>query len=444
MKKLKLLAAVITVFVGAYCVLPCFRFSPKNAQALDIGGTYDEATLEEYFSSFDDISLETYEIDGYLFEDMWDEDYLLDENVDFYSYEDGVIDGNFVVDLTLSKTFYADDFEHELQEIVGEDESVPEGVIQIEYHFRYAKETNEFLLVVSSWTSDGGDVDILRGYPFQSEKNAEEIDVAFWVDDAPLYLSELEERGLVESGINSRRGFFKSALKFIAKAAVVVAATAAVIAVVAVAAPAVVAVAAGAAGTVVAAAGATAATAVAVFAVAGVTAIAADVGAYYLSRFTAESAATAAGVDATEREIAEMTDASAEEKIDVATNFWKNGNGDKSTILFRWGIKCNKNLTPKPGMDDEPSSNKDYLGLSFSDEFSPHKDFMVTTVKAVEKTECLTAIDDTLTGSDHHYTVTPVNYATFPEWLNSYDNAKKYPHPYTVALKQWVIGIHCL
>ena len=84
------------------------------------------------------------------------------------------------------------------------------------------------------------------------------------------------------------------------------------------------------------------------------------------------------------------------------------------------------------------------LGLSFSDEFSPHKDFMVTTVKAFEKTECLTAIDDTLTGSDHHYTITPVNYATFPEWVNSYDNGKKYPHPYTVALKQWVIKIHCL
>ena len=125
-----------------------------------------------------------------------------------------------------------------------------EGV-DIRYIFDYNADNNEFYLSVIADTQDGVIIDDWYGVPFVTEDS--QIDIAFATDDGIIYLSDLEESGILENC-----GWFSKLLKGIAIAAAVVAAIAVVAAVVVVAAPAVTA-AATTVGTAVAVGGGTAA-----------------------------------------------------------------------------------------------------------------------------------------------------------------------------------------
>ena len=427
MKKLKLLAAVITVFVGAYCVLPCFRFSPKSAQALDIGGTYDEETLEEYFSSFDYISLNYYEITGFLFDQV--------ENLENYNFE--IEDNNddeegkkTVLDLELVKVFDENDIDREIWDDTDPDADFDRTptTISFDYRFLYSKESNEFYLTVMAMEEGGIEtIDELRGYPFPAEENSEEIDVAFWFDDAPLYLSDLETMGMVSNSV-CECGFFGKMLEFIAVAASVMAGVAAAVAVVTTVAPMVVmaSVAAATAG-VVPGVGVAVVGELATLVVAG--SVGCIVGFAVYKLFNAAIAATAAWVESIESKVTILDD--IDERIDATITSIKEERPD-DTIIFRWGNKTYSNLTPKPGKDDDLEGRHVYKGLSMTSLVPYGKKCCLTTVELVNSTSVLFANYDG--GEMAHYTVAPTDQGAFAEWLESYDNAMSDPHIYTQLL----------
>ncbi len=138
--------------------------------------------------------------------------------------------------------------------------------VDVRYTFDYNADENEFHLSVIANIENGEIIDDWLGVPFVNENN--EIDIAFATDDGVIFLSELEDSGVLENC-----GW----LSWLWKAAVAVAVVAAIVAVVVVAAPAVAA-AATSVGTAVAvgggvAAGATATAAVSAAAAAAATAM---------------------------------------------------------------------------------------------------------------------------------------------------------------------------
>lgn len=65
------------------------------------------------------------------------------------------------------------------------------------------------------------------------------------------------------------------------------------------------------------------------------------------------------------------------------------------------------------------------MGLSFWDHFFYPRSgklngIIVTTEKRVKSIECFDVIDDSLTGSDGHYTVTVQSESLLSEWFDSY------------------------
>ncbi len=106
--------------------------------------------------------------------------------------------------------------------------------IDINYIFDYNANENEFILSIIADVENGAIVDNWFGVPFITKDN--EIDIVFTTDDGIIYLSELEESGVLENC-----GWFSSLLKKVAVVATVVAVVATVVAVAVVAAPAVVA-----------------------------------------------------------------------------------------------------------------------------------------------------------------------------------------------------------
>lgn len=104
--------------------------------------------------------------------------------------------------------------------------------IDVRYIFDYNADTNEFYLTVVADTENGEIIDNWFGVPFTTESG--EIDISFATDDGIIYLSELEESGILENC-----GWFSKILKKVAIAAVIVAAVAVVVAVAVVAAPAI-------------------------------------------------------------------------------------------------------------------------------------------------------------------------------------------------------------
>lgn len=96
--------------------------------------------------------------------------------------------------------------------------------ISLTYQTIYDPETNLVTLFVYS---NGEVSDALVGCPFTKENG--EVDVVFSVDDELIYLSELQDAGVIQNC-----GWFSRALKKIAKVAAVVAVTVAVVAVTAV------------------------------------------------------------------------------------------------------------------------------------------------------------------------------------------------------------------
>lgn len=170
-----------------------------------------------------------------------------------------------------------------------------EGV-DIRYIFDYNADNNEFYLSVIADTEDGVIIDDWYGVPFVTEDS--QIDIAFATDDGIIYLSDLEESGILENC-----GWFSKLLKGIAIAVAVVAAIAVVAAVVVVAAPAVTA-AATTVGTAVAVGGGTAAltggTATAAVAAAATAATAATTTTAFAVATTTAAVATAVAVKAYE------------------------------------------------------------------------------------------------------------------------------------------------
>lgn len=128
-----------------------------------------------------------------------------------------------------TKTLSSDLFEE--IDLVGMTGNDSDG-IAVRYIFDYNANTNEFYLSVIADMENGEIIDKWFGVPFTDENG--EIDIAFATDDGIIYLSELQDSGVLENC-----GWFSRILKKVAKVAAVVAAVAVVVAVVVVAAPAV-------------------------------------------------------------------------------------------------------------------------------------------------------------------------------------------------------------
>ena len=299
-----------------------------------------------------------------------------------------------------------------------------EGV-DIRYIFDYNADNNEFYLSVIADTQDGVIIDDWYGVPFVTEDS--QIDIAFATDDGIIYLSDLEESGILENC-----GWFSKLLKGIAIAAAVVAAIAVVAAVVVVAAPAVTA-AATTVGTAVAVGGGTAAltggTATAAVAAAATAATAATT----TTAFTvATTTAVVAGTTAISAYLGAQVFESLKEKVEKTAIELAKLKKYEGTMIFRADLtgNANKTLTPRP---------IDTKGLSFFNNIEKMFDTLrkieegvyITTTRLISKTGMLKAQKDGL----YHYSVRPLN-GNMSEWIATYSNAKTNPHKYTQALKE--------
>lgn len=192
---------------------------------------------EAFFNEFDNVEL------------------ILDEDNNAIKFS-----GTRTVDAALFK-------EIDLVSLSDEDDGV-----DVRYVFDYNADKNEFYLSIIADTEGGEIVDKWFGVPFMGDDG--EIDIAFATDDGVIYLSELEESGVLENC-----GWFSKLFKAVAIVAAVVAVVAVVVAVAVVAGPAIVAAGAavGSAAATVGAGGAAAAavttTAVAASAVTAATAV---------------------------------------------------------------------------------------------------------------------------------------------------------------------------
>lgn len=240
--KTKIITSVIAFILS--CVI-MFTLAVVNPNTNHVVGALtrtvqlnnNTADYEAFFNEFDDVEL------------------VLDED-------------NNAIKFSGTRTFDASLFkEIDLVSLSDEDDGV-----DVRYVFDYNADKNEFYLSIIADTDDGAIVDKWFGVPFTTEDG--EIDIAFATDDGVIYLSELEESGVLENC-----GWFSKLFKAVAIVAAVVAVVAVVVAVAVVAGPALVAAGAavGSATAAVAAGGATAAavttTAVAASAVTAATAV---------------------------------------------------------------------------------------------------------------------------------------------------------------------------
>ena len=153
--------------------------------------------------------------------------------------------------------------------------------VSVTYTTSYDVETNLVALIANSNSTSS---DTLYGCPFTTDNG--EIDVAFYADGDIIYLSELQESGVIQNC-----GWFARFLKKLAKVIVKVAVVAVATALVAVAAPVVATV----AGTVVAGAAITTATTIATTAAATAVACVTIAGAAELASIAAEIIESADG-----------------------------------------------------------------------------------------------------------------------------------------------------
>lgn len=100
---------------------------------------------------------------------------------------------------------------------------------------------------------------------------------------------------------------------------------------------------------------------------------------------------------------------------------------DGDFIIYRWGNKTHKNLTPR--LDD------DVLSFSTNPNFSG---CCITTFNTINQTGILNAYFDKPTLNPSHVAVSPLN-GDMVSWKYSRENAETNPHPYTVLLYSLVI-----
>ncbi len=102
--------------------------------------------------------------------------------------------------------------------------------VEFDYKMKYDANENKFNLSISAKTDKGKVIDNWEGTPFVKENK--EIDIVFATDNRLVYLSDLEEKGLINNC-----GWFSRLFKKIAKVAIAVAVVATVVAIAVVAAP---------------------------------------------------------------------------------------------------------------------------------------------------------------------------------------------------------------
>ena len=102
--------------------------------------------------------------------------------------------------------------------------------VEFDYKMKYDANENKFNLSIRAKTDKGSVIDNWEGTPFIKENK--EIDIVFATDNGLIYLSNLEEKGLINNC-----GWFSKLFRKIAKVALVVAAIATVVAITVVAAP---------------------------------------------------------------------------------------------------------------------------------------------------------------------------------------------------------------
>ena len=102
--------------------------------------------------------------------------------------------------------------------------------VEFDYQMKYDANENKFNLSISAKTNKGKVIDNWEGTPFVKENK--DIDIVFATDNGLIYLSDLEEKGLINNC-----GWFSKLFRKIAKVAIVVAAVATVVAITVVAAP---------------------------------------------------------------------------------------------------------------------------------------------------------------------------------------------------------------
>ncbi len=158
--------------------------------------------------------------------------------------------------------------------------------VEFDYKMKYDANENKFNLSISAKTDKGKVIDNWEGTPFVKENK--EIDIVFATDNRLVYLSDLEEKGLINNC-----GWFSRLFKKIAKVAIALAVVATVVAIAVVAAPIVAAAIPAFAGGAVALSGGVAASAMAASAV-GAATVATT--AFAVATTTALTASVVAGI----------------------------------------------------------------------------------------------------------------------------------------------------
>ncbi len=105
---------------------------------------------------------------------------------------------------------------------------------------------------------------------------------------------------------------------------------------------------------------------------------------------------------------------------DTATDTTKEP--ENPIFIYRMGNYTNTNLTPRA---------KDITGLSFSTIKPVSGNYVVTTMKAINSTGRLVAIQDSPT----HVSVLPLNISEMDDWIESRNRAETNPHSLTTILK---------
>ena len=100
-------------------------------------------------------------------------------------------------------------------------------------------------------------------------------------------------------------------------------------------------------------------------------------------------------------------------------------NEPKDTVIYRTGTGGNKNMTPRPGKDNN--------GLSYTTIMPIGEKFTSTTINRVNGTGKLVATFDPVNPT--HVLVNPVGHGVMSDWQASRINAEKSPYPLTVLLQ---------
>ncbi len=107
----------------------------------------------------------------------------------------------------------------------------------------------------------------------------------------------------------------------------------------------------------------------------------------------------------------------------TTTNTKKKSNKSPDTVIYRKGNYNYYQLAPRA---------VDLNGLSFTSIKPQQKNYMITTVGAINSTKVLKVVRDVK--DPNHYLVVPTAGLTLVDWIRSKPTANENPHPYTKIL----------